>query len=272
MKQSAMPPRTGRIIELDIAKGLGILSVILYNTLPASPLHTALGGYMMPLFFVVSGLVMQRDACSFSLRRFWEKNARLLFYYILFSAIYLLCSAVTCIAGNGSYKALALDGIAALVGCGFNVLWFFSTLFLGKLLCSLLTGSMLPRWAQGLFLAGLFLLAAGIGRAVDFTALSGVGRVLGMVGLTVLRPMEAAFYLFIGTLLQGAFRSLRNQCTKPAMVVACGIGGADNRHGTGAATGAGSARLSSPLHRTEKRADKPGALLTFRSRFAMIPR
>lgn len=172
MKQSAMSPRTGRIIELDIAKGLGILSVILYNTLPASPLHTALGGYMMPLFFVVSGLVMQRDACSFSLRRFWEKNARLLFYYILFSAIYLLCSAVTCIAGNGSYKALALDGIAALVGCGFNVLWFFSALFFGKLLCSLLTGSTLPRWAQGLFLAGLFLLAAGIGRAVDFTALS----------------------------------------------------------------------------------------------------
>ena len=43
MKQSAMSPRTGRIIELDIAKGLGILSVILYNTLPASPLHTALG-------------------------------------------------------------------------------------------------------------------------------------------------------------------------------------------------------------------------------------
>ena len=95
--------------------------------------------------------------------------------------------------------------IAALVGCGFNVLWFLSTLFLGKLLCSLLTGSPLPRWAQGLFLAGLFLLAAGIGRAVDFTALSGVGRVLGMVGLTVLRPMEAAFYLFIGSLLQGAF-------------------------------------------------------------------
>ena len=39
MKQSAMPPRTGRIIELDIAKGLGILSVILYNALPASPLQ-----------------------------------------------------------------------------------------------------------------------------------------------------------------------------------------------------------------------------------------
>ena len=112
-----------------------------------------------------------------------------------------------------------------MVGSGFNVLWFFSALFLGKLLCSLLTGSTLPRWAQGLFLAGLFLLAAGIGRAVDFAALSGVGRVLGMVGLTVLRPMEAAFYLFIGTLLQGAFRSLQKQCTKPAMVVACGIGG-----------------------------------------------
>lgn len=241
MKQSAMSPRTGRIIELDIAKGLGILSVILYHTLPASPLHTALGGYMMPLFFVVSGLVMQRDACSFSLRRFWEKNARLLFYYILFSAIYLLCSVVTCIAGHGSYKALALDGIAALVGCGFNVLWFFSALFFGKLLCSLLTGSPLLRWAQGLFLAGLFLLAVGIGRAVDFTALSGVGRVARLV--------------YAGHVLSPAH-----------------CGSADNRHGTGAATGPGSARLGSPLHRTEKRSDKPGALLTFRSRFAMIPR
>lgn len=60
---------------------------------------------------------------------------------------------------------------------------------------------------------------------MNFTALSGVGRVLGMVGLTVLRPMEAAFYLFIGTLLQGAFCSLQKQCTKPAMVAACGIGG-----------------------------------------------
>lgn len=105
-------------------------------------------------------------------------------------------------------------------------MWFLSTLFLGKLLCGLLTGSPLPRWAQGLFLAGSFLLAAGVGKAVDFTALSGVRRVLGMVALTVLRPMEAAFYLFIGTLLQGAFRSLRDRCAKPAIAAACGIGGA----------------------------------------------
>ena len=377
MKQSAMSPRTGRIIELDIAKGLGILSMILYNALPASPLHTALGGYMMPLFFVVSGLVMQRDACSFSLRRFWEKNARLLFYYILFSAIYLLCSVVTCIAGHGSYKALALDGIATLVGCGFNVLWFLSTLFFGKLLCSLLTGSTLPRWAQGLFLAGLFLLAAGVGRAVDFTVLTGVGRVLGMVGLTVLRPMEAAFYRYpaarcVSFFAKAVYQAgdgcrlrhwrhcadrrlwlagagsatgyVRFDCLSPAAEFGGGCtglrrhpryqpgagqgayaeqrsrllgrtrsvpdghsqpaqfiwlaqqaicqavrrvarlvyaghvlspahrGGADNRHGTGAATGSGSARLGSPLHRTEKRSDKPGALLTFRSRFAMIPR
>lgn len=380
MKQSAMSPRTGRIIELDIAKGLGILSVILYQTLPASPLHTALGGYVMPLFFVVSGLVMQRDACSFSLRRFWEKNARLLFYYILFSAIYLLCSAVTCIAGHGSYKALALDGIAALVGCGFNVLWFFSALFFGKLLCSLLTGSPLPRWAQGLFLAGLFLLAAGIGRAVDFTALTGRGpgvghgradsssphgggllsvcwhpaarcvsffakavyqagngcrlrhwrhcadrrlwlagasSATGYVRFDCLSP-AAEFgggctglhrnpryqpgagqgaYAEQRSRLFGRTRSVPDGHSQPAqfiwlaqqaicqavrrvarLVYAGHVlspahrGGADNRHGTGAATGSGSARLGSPLHRTEKRADKPGALLTFRSRFAMIPR
>ena len=119
MKQSAMSPRTGRIIELDIAKGLGILSVILYNTLSASALYTALGGYMMPLFFVVSGLVMQRDTCSFSLRRFWEKNARLLFYYILFSAIYLLCSAVTCIARRWHWTALPLWSGADLMYFGF---------------------------------------------------------------------------------------------------------------------------------------------------------
>ena len=226
MEQTKAAPRTGRITELDIAKGLGILSVILYHTLPVSPLRTALGGYMMPLFFVASGLVLQNDSNGFSLRRFWEKNARLLFYYILFSGIYLLCGLITCIAGSGSYKALAMDGIATLVGCGFNVLWFLITLFFGKLLCRLLTGSPLPRWAQGLFLAGLFLLAAGVGKAVDFTALSGLHRVLGMIALAILRPMEAAFYLFIGTLLQGAFGALRAQCAKPPVAVTCGLGGA----------------------------------------------
>lgn len=92
MKQSAMPPRTGRIIELDIAKGLGILSVILYNALPTSPLHTALGGYMMPLFFVVSGLVMQRDACSFSLRRFGRKMPGCCFITFC-SAPFICCAA-----------------------------------------------------------------------------------------------------------------------------------------------------------------------------------
>ncbi len=213
------------IPEIDIAKGLGILSVILYHALPASAMHTAIGGYVMPLFFLLAGLVLHREH-RFSFAVFWKENTRLLLYYILFSTIYLLCGAITCLAGGGSYKTLVLDGIATLVGCGFNVFWFLSALFLGKLLCQLFIGSPLPRWAQGLFLAGLFLLAAGVGKSVDFTALSGVHRVLGMVGLTVLRPMEAAFYLFIGVLLQGAFRSLRDRCAKPATAATCGIGGA----------------------------------------------
>ena len=224
MKQSAMSPRTGRIIELDIAKGLGILSVILYHTLPASPLHTALGGYMMPLFFVVSGLVMQRDACSFSLRRFWEKNARLLFYYILFSAIYLLCSAVTCIAGNGSCKALALDGIAALVGCGFNVLWFFSACFWQHALQSAHRQPAAPLGTRvvpgrAVFAGSRYRQSRGLYRPVRRGPGAGHGRADGSSPhggglLSVYRFPAARCVSFFA-----------KQCTKPAMVAACGIGG-----------------------------------------------
>lgn len=65
MKQSAMSPRTGRIIELDIAKGLGILSVILYQTLPASPLHTALGGKGMHAAFLSVVFGRRTPGCCF---------------------------------------------------------------------------------------------------------------------------------------------------------------------------------------------------------------
>ena len=92
MKQSAMSPRTGRIIELDIAKGLGILSVILYNTLPASPLHTALGDYMMPLFFVVSGLVMQGMHAAFLSVVFGRRTPGCCFI-TFYSAPFICCAA-----------------------------------------------------------------------------------------------------------------------------------------------------------------------------------
>lgn len=214
-----------RILEIDLAKGLGILSVLLYHALPASALRTAIGGYVMPLFFLLAGLVLHQPDRRFSFAVFWKKNTRLLFYYILFSVIYLFCACITCLTGGGSYKTLALDGVATLVGCGFNVLWFLSTLLLGKLLCQLLIGSPLPRWTQGLFLTGLFLLAAGVGKAVDFTQLHGTARVIGMVALTLLRPMEAAFYLYIGTCLQSTFAILRKKCEKPAAAATCGICG-----------------------------------------------
>ena len=149
MKQSAMSPRTGRIIEPDIAKGLGILSVILYNT------------------------------------------PRLAFAYS---------------AGQGAYAEQR-------------------SRLLGRTL-SVPNGHSQP--AQFIWLAQQAICQA-------------VRRVARLV--------------YAGHVLSPAHRD-----------------GADDRHGTGAATGSGSARLGSPLHRTDKRSDKPGALLTFRSRFAMIPR
>lgn len=92
MKQSAMPPRTGRIIELDIAKGLGILSVILYNTLPASPLHTALGGYMMPCFLWCPGWLCKGMHAAFLSVVFGRKTPGC-FFITFYSAPFIFCAA-----------------------------------------------------------------------------------------------------------------------------------------------------------------------------------
>lgn len=92
MKQSAMSPRTGRIIELDIAKGLGILSVILYNTLPASPLHTALGGYMMPLFLWYPGWSCKGMHASFLSVVFGRRTPGCCFI-TFYSAPFICCVA-----------------------------------------------------------------------------------------------------------------------------------------------------------------------------------
>lgn len=133
-----------RIAYIDIAKGIGILFVMLGHCLysEVSPIRLLIYSFHMPLFFVLSGMTYKTCACkklkdtiSNSIRR----KKFLFAVYIIFSCVFIcrdfirwhyekifnLKQLIYCI-----YSTLILDGI--------NVLWFIGTLISVELLYDLL--------------------------------------------------------------------------------------------------------------------------------------
>ena len=128
--KTALPPK-GRIEEIDIAKGLGILCVLLGHRSEGAVM-AFLYLFHMPLFFVLSGLLIRDE--ELSLRKAPGKDAKLLAAYVFYSAVFLLFRCIR------SLKALTLlEGLASTVSFfGIDILWFLGSLFLAKLAVRLL--------------------------------------------------------------------------------------------------------------------------------------
>lgn len=81
--------RKNRIEYIDIAKAFAIFCVVLGHTVSSDTfLKTVLYSFHMPVFFMLSGMVMQKKG-EFSLGVYLKKKARLLLVpYFLWGVIY----------------------------------------------------------------------------------------------------------------------------------------------------------------------------------------
>jgi acyltransferase len=75
-----MKTATSRLQFFDIAKGIGILLVVLGHMIPRGMLWNIIYGCHMPLFIVISGFF---EKCSFS----WKRIGKLMLNYICLAAI-----------------------------------------------------------------------------------------------------------------------------------------------------------------------------------------
>ncbi len=123
-----------RITYLDMAKGVGIIMVVMrHSQLMSDTLYNALASIIMPLFFVISGMLMQHiGEEKRSMKDIVIRKARtLLIPYLTFSLSYLLINGITrlihpeLVDGVYLYKLF----IYFISFAGISVMWFLPTMF-----------------------------------------------------------------------------------------------------------------------------------------------
>lgn len=116
---------------VDKVKGIGIIAVVMLHSGLTSPFMAAcISAFIMPLFFVTSGILLQHTQAANKTRSvFYGKRAHtLLVPYVVFSVLYLIMGALR------GYTTPELFGIffETVTLFGNSVLWFLPCLFLAQ--------------------------------------------------------------------------------------------------------------------------------------------
>lgn len=121
---------SNRIIEIDIAKGIGILFVILgHTTLWETPIHNFIYSFHMPLFFFLSGLVMK----DFSYNTIRKECQKLWANYLVWSFLFCFFDIFSNFSDIQSLKEISTNNALLFLSLwGISVLWFIPSLILAK--------------------------------------------------------------------------------------------------------------------------------------------
>ena len=112
----------GRIVWIDIAKGIGVLLVVLAHTSINPHVNEWIGSFHMPLFVYLSGCVFKKRSFGASIVKGIKS---LLIPYLLFSITFTIIEVLT-LDGVDTHKILH----NIIIGQGYpNVLWFLFMLF-----------------------------------------------------------------------------------------------------------------------------------------------
>jgi polysaccharide biosynthesis protein PslL len=223
--------RDSRMLTIDVARGIGILLVVLgHNTVfreSSRGLYEAIYLFHMPLFFFVSGVTFRLTSPGEALR----KRARaLLVPYFMMGAI-----AVLLAAQSGDLDRVLSELRGVLYGTGHTIrfvpLWFLPCLFLVSISTVVVLGiarrslsleefeRWRPRLLGGLVVTGLvggsLVLASGAFARPPFT--DAIGRPLGLPWSLDLLPFALA--IFVAGVLFCRARIIRD-CPMPAVVIA----------------------------------------------------
>jgi fucose 4-O-acetylase-like acetyltransferase len=228
--------RDSRVVTVDVARGIGILLVVLgHNAVfreSSHGLYEAIYLFHMPLFFFLSGVTFRGSSPGEALK----KRARaLLVPYFMMGAIALLLAAQ-----SGDVERMLVEFRGVLYGTGHTIrfvpLWFLPCLFLVSISTAALIGAarttMSPeqfeRWHPRLLagmatvalIGGSLVLASGVFARPPFTDAS--GRPIGLPWSLDLLPFVLA--IFVAGVLFRQSRWIR-ECPVPAAVIvgACAV-------------------------------------------------
>lgn len=161
--------------ELDIAKGIAIIAVVLGHAFPdadygisnftANTIHTFVYGFHMPVFFFIAGLLSAKHSGDKPLNYIKKRAAKLLIPYFLLSIVGLVLKQVFASEANHTYELYSswkiLLGQSPMGG-----MWYLWTLFLMSVVFIFLVKFIKKDWQ--IVLIGMLLFYIGFYRTIPF--------------------------------------------------------------------------------------------------------
>lgn len=126
---------SNRIEYFDIVRGIGIIMVIMGHTgFLFDSLKHVFFGFHMPVFFVVSGMLMCiKGEENLEVSVLWKKKLKsLMIPYFWFSIIYVIIYFVSCMLGTMSWEEFRQSIIYMLTLFGDSTLWFLPALLFSE--------------------------------------------------------------------------------------------------------------------------------------------
>lgn len=144
-----------RLDYMDMAKGIGIILVVLgHSTLIPDGLLTWIASFHMPLFFIVSGMLIRHTGEeNKETGIIWKRKLKaIMIPYVSFSLIYLVIDLLYLWLKPGSITLAGVGSRAldAVTLNGISVLWFLPALFFGECLFLLLRKHRNHVWTVGI--------------------------------------------------------------------------------------------------------------------------
>lgn len=133
-----MGSKREKLYYLDVAKGIGILMVILVHTDCGDNLLCGwIGSFCMPIFFIVSGILLNYldswKAESLG-KVLWKRIRGILYPFFSFSALIILWQLfLRVVLKEGSFSNILETVKSTITLSGYDALWFLPTLFWAEL-------------------------------------------------------------------------------------------------------------------------------------------
>jgi len=194
-----------RYVELDIAKGIGSLLVIMgHIQYISTDLRGFIVAFHIPLFFIIAGMLIHiNHEDEKRLRETAKKKGKsILQPYIIFSILFLLIQFVLYKSGKFITLEMIRQNIyLTVIFYGMSVLWFLASLFAGEMLFLLAVKSCKKKWTFLILLVWVFISCFANRYLQNYSAFYGDRTLvlyLSFLGQMILRIGIAAFFIGIG--------------------------------------------------------------------------
>ncbi len=221
MKENNTAQKTKRLGFFDIAKGMGIILVIIAHIEYVDfGIRNYIVSFHMPLFFVISGMLAcltgepKRDFRTV----LFKKLKRIMLPYLIFSVLYpVIDITYYYVTGNGDpFGSLRQNIYDSIVLYGNSVLWFLPTAFFGDILfLIIMKASMKLSEKYASYITALVTLAVSLSMCFVFRHQN------AHLIVAIVRFFPAAFFVSMGNLIFSLMKKIPKRVISATAGILC---------------------------------------------------